>query len=318
MKKCFSLVTVSLMALAMVFSMPFKASAASTDQAEELFDPGKSCSLTVSYKSDKADVSGAGISLYRVAEWSERYDYTLTEEFASWGIDPQQVESSDQWLTLADTLDSFIQSDAPKPYAEAKVSETGMAEFAELPAGLYFIPALNIAEEKGTRTFSHVLLHLPELADQEWNYSVTTAPKSESYTPTYSEIEHSIIVIWDDKGHEDQRPDKVTVDIYKDDKLVDTITISAKDNWQYKWTSDDDGSVWKVVASKLNKYVLTVKEVENGWVIEYHLSQSPAPVPGTGEDFPWLPIVLLSVSGAALVVFGIVWRRKSGKKDDEQ
>ena len=48
MKKYFSLVTVSLLALAMVFTMPLKASAASTDQANGPFDPDKRRTTTTS------------------------------------------------------------------------------------------------------------------------------------------------------------------------------------------------------------------------------------------------------------------------------
>ena len=108
MKKLFSLVTVSMMTMTMLFTLPLRVSAASTDQALDLFDLKKSNSLTVVYHADQDDVDGTEIKLYQVAKWSEGYAYTLTEAFASTGIDPEHVESNDQWLTVADTLDKYI------------------------------------------------------------------------------------------------------------------------------------------------------------------------------------------------------------------
>ena len=351
MKKLFSLVTVSMMTMTMLFTLPLRVSAASTDQALDLFDLKKSNSLTVVYHADQDDVDGTEIKLYQVAKWSEGYAYTLTEAFASTGIDPEHVESNDQWLTVADTLDSYIQANSPAAVAETKISG-GKVDFNSLEAGLYFIPELTVVEENGIRTFSHVLLNLPEVVDSAWNYEVQTAPKSETYKPTYKDVNYFINVVWDDQGYEKYRPDSVVAHIShsggpvgdetivvkspsksmtygmsglsslvtlftgvvvtpSDAEVPSDVTISSNMNWHYEWTAKDDGTVWNVSGSEVEHYTLTVKTVDHGWILEYHIVPPPSPVPKTGEAFPWLPVVLLFVSGTTLVVFGLVSRRKA-------
>ena len=363
MKKIFSLVTVSMMALAMLFTQQVKVFASSTDQADELFDLSKSNSLTVVYHADQDDVDGADIRLYKVAQWSERYDYTLTEAFAACGFNPQKVESNDQWLTIADTLDSFIQANSPDAVSETKISG-GKVSFDGLESGLYFIPELVVVEENGYRTFSHVLLNLPEVADRDWNYDVTTSPKSELYTPTYKDVTYFINVVWDDKGYESFRPDSVVAHITHtggpegDETIVikspdmkkvsaksasygmaafsaavsllsaseeapvadvpeettevpSDVTITSGMDWHYEWTTKDNGTVWDVSGSEVEHYTLTVKTVDKGWILEYHIVPPPSPVPKTGEAFPWIPVVLLSVSGMILVAFGVISRRRA-------
>lgn len=377
MKRLFSLVTVSLMALAFLLMLPVRVYAASTADANELFDLNKSGSLTVVYHADQDDVDGTAVKVYYVAEWTEEYDYNLTEGFADCGFDPQKVESNDQWQTIADTLDAYVQANSPSAAAETMISE-GKVSFEDLKAGLYFIPALTIAEKNGIRTFSHVLLNLPDYGENDygeftWLYEVRTAPKSETYTPTLKDINYFITVVWDDKGYEQYRPDSVIASIYADnvpvqemklasdaanqtktpslkfaavqnmvaaissefvqrlteaaseesvvkpepiapatDGLVKDVTMSPANNWHYEWTAKDDGTVWNVVGSQVPQYTLTVQAVEKGWILEYHIivPEKP-PVPKTGESFPWIPVVLMSVSGVVLVVFGILSRRKS-------
>jgi hypothetical protein len=356
MKKYFSLVTVSLIALAMLIAMPLKAFAASTDQSKDLFDLKKKNSLSVNYKSVDGDVDGTEISLYRVAEWSERYDYTLTETFADCGFDPEKVESGDEWDTIGDTLDAFVQGNSPEAYATLKLVDS-KAEFADLPAGLYFIPELKIVEENGIRTFSRVLLNLPEVGNDSWNYDVKTTPKSETYTPTYKDVTYFINVVWDDKGYEKYRPDSVVAhvthtggpegdetkvlrstpkgamavsvpfagkfitfltgvadttsdsDIPTTGEVPSDVTISSDMDWHYEWVTKDDGTVWSVTGSEVEHYTLTVKTVDHGWILEYHIVPPPSPVPKTGEAFPWLAVILLSVSGLALVGFGVYSRK---------
>ena len=95
------------------------------------------------------------------------------------------------------------------------------------------------------------------------------------------------------------------------------VRITPAMNWHYEWTARDDGSVWNVIGEKVKHYTLTTKTVDHGWILEYQIIMPPAPdpvIPGTGEEFPWLPVVLLSVSGVVLVIFGIISRRKAHDK----
>ena len=362
MKKCFSLVTVSLLALAMVFTVPLKASAASTDQAKDPFDPEKTNSLTVGYNTADAEFENTVIQLYRVADFSADYKFTLTEEFAASGLDLDHLDSSEQWATVADTLNSYVAANSPADAGSFTVAKNKTtAAFENLPSGWYFIPQVVLVCENEIRTFSSVMATLPTVENGEWVYSVATNPKSENVVPTYKDVNYYINVIWHDKGFEKYRPDSVVAHIthtgssegndVKAEKtslqnpvsaapkaltfgslavapvvsllsaaeeapslaeLPSDVTITPAMNWHYEWTAKDDGTVWNVIGSEVDHYTLTVKTVDHGWILEYSIKEeSPSPVPRTGEEFPWLPIVLLSVSGTTLVIFAVVSRRKA-------
>ena len=365
MKKLFSLVTVSLMAMALVFSIPFKTFAASTDQANKPFDSKKTSSLTVVYNAEDTTFEDTAIQLYRVADLTADYDWVLTEAFAASGLDLSNLESSDQWLTVADTLDAFVKGNSPASAGEFTLATSKVkAEFSGLTPGWYFIPQVTLVCENDDRTYSSVIATLPTVQDGEWVYSVETKPKHETVVPTYKDVTYFINVVWDDKGFEDKRPESVvapvshtggpsesepvvskaavksgvslspkalnygmaafsnlvtllseTDDAPEADSAAPTenpadVTISKDMDWHYEWTTKDDGTVWSVVGNNIPNYTLTVQTVDHGWILEYHIIK-PAPVPKTGEEFPWIAVVLLSVSGLALVIFGIVSRRRA-------
>ena len=219
MKKYFSLVTVSLMALAMVLSMPMKVFAASTDQADRPFDSEKKSSLTVVYNAADTAFDDTRIQLYRVADFTSDYEFTLTEDFAQCGLDLNHLESSDQWETVADTLDSYVKAKSPSAVGEYTLGRSGVAaKFDNLPAGWYFIPQVVLACENETRTFSCVMATLPTVEDGKWVYSVETKPKSEVFVPTYKDVDYFITVLWFDQGLEKYRPDSVVAHITHTDK----------------------------------------------------------------------------------------------------
>ena len=49
-------------------------------------------------------------------------------------------------------------------------------------------------------------------------------------------IDRRAIVVWDDDGYEDLRPSEVTVTLLKNQKVYETVTLSAANNWRYSWT----------------------------------------------------------------------------------
>ncbi|MBQ9901975.1 MAG: hypothetical protein IJM51_06275 [Clostridia bacterium] len=369
MKKIFSLVTVSLVAMAMVFTVPFKAFAASTDQANGAFDSTKTNKLTVVYNAEDTTFEDTAIQLYRVADLTSDYDFVLTDEFASCGLDLSNLDSSDQWEVVADTLDAFVKANSPAAAGEFTLGANHCkAEFSGLTPGWYFIPQVVLVCENDDRTFSSVIATLPTVEEGEWVYSVETNPKSEIIVPTYKDVTYFINVVWDDKGYENYRPDSVVAHVSHtggptgdEVKVIKTsvssvaegtpraltfgmaalnsavrllsgteeapaeeipatapaeevpsdVTISSDMNWHYEWTTKDDGTVWNVIGSDVDHYTLTVQTVDHGWILEYHIVPPPSPVPKTGEEFPWIPVVLLSVSGAMLVVLGVVSRRRA-------
>ena len=84
--------------------------------AAGLIETNRPVTLTVRFFHDKAPVSGAPFSLYRVADVSAYGEFTLTGDFKD---DPVRLDdrSSDGWRALAETLRAFVLRDSRKPLA---------------------------------------------------------------------------------------------------------------------------------------------------------------------------------------------------------
>ena len=77
-----------------------QAAAASTSDAVEPIIPDKACSLTISYCSGGTAFSGLEVKLYRIAEVSADFRYTLTKPFASSGLFLNGIQSTGECINI--------------------------------------------------------------------------------------------------------------------------------------------------------------------------------------------------------------------------
>ncbi|MBQ8598664.1 MAG: Cna B-type domain-containing protein, partial [Oscillospiraceae bacterium] len=106
------------------------------------------------------------------------------------------------------------------------------------------------------------------------------------------------------------RPNKVTVELYRDGKYYDTVTLSEKNNWTYRWEDLDEDYNW------------TVKEVNvaDGYEVSYKQRGNTTTITNSGrmlddDGMLWWPVPVLLGAGAVLIVAG---KRTSRRKDDEE
>ncbi len=140
--------------------------------------------------------------------------------------------------------------------------------------------------------------------------------KSEVEPPEGPEtVTRRALKIWDDAGHEDARPEEITVQLLCDGNVSDTVILSEKNNWRYEWNELDAARRWEVVESQCPGY--TVKVERNGVTCPLTttyippqtpekpaLPAKPAPrLPQTGQL--WWPVPLLAVAGTVLLLLGV-------------
>ena len=97
--------------------IPYTVYALSTDQAKEPVDPDAPCTLTLTYASSEAALPPLTVEVYRVAEVSPDFRYTLTEAFGDSGLILSGLLSQSEWNTLRTTLDSYVASNVVSPTA---------------------------------------------------------------------------------------------------------------------------------------------------------------------------------------------------------
>ena len=134
-------------------------------------------------------------------------------------------------------------------------------------------------------------------------------------TPAKGEVTYKAVKSWRDGGQD--RPVSVSVEVRRDGQLQQSVTLSAKNNWVYTWKAVDDGSVWTVNEVNVPEgYTVGIQRSGDTFSITNTKPETPAGnIPQTGDTTNvTLYVLLMAASGLALLVMGIVLRKKSHAK----
>ncbi len=291
--------------------------AVSTSDAKEFIDIDKECSLSLSYRYEETAFSDLSVSLYKIAGVSSDFKYTLTPAFQSSGLSLNGIKSSAEWNVVRSTLETYIVADGIKYDASVTTDENGRAAFNSLEAGLYLAVAEDAVRDDVTCVFASALLSLPSLgSDGIWQYDVSASAKPEALPPIDPDekIEYKVIKLW--KGDEGalERPETVEIEIFRDGISVETVILSEETNWSYSWSAKNDGAVWVVAERNVPKgYVVTVDDRTTAFVVTNTWTPEPNPPkpPQTGDSSnTLLYIIILNVSGIALILLGVSGKRR--------
>ena len=293
--------------------------AASTTEAREPIVTDKDCTLTISYAFDGMPFPEQGVSLYKIADVSENFQYTLTSAFAASELILNGIQTNGEWTVIRSTLEAHILANDIEPSRTATTDELGLAYFTGLKPGLYLASAVTVPLDNGTCFFDSALIALPGLGeDGLWQYNVAVSAKPE-YLPDIQpdeELQFRVVKLWKgDEGRSD-RPKNVKVEIYRNGVRYETVTLSEENHWSYSWKAQDDGSSWKVIERSVPKgYTMTVEQREAVFVVTNTRipddPDKPKPPSETGDSMNiMLYATLMYVSGTMLIILAIVGKRK--------
>ena len=313
--------TISIPALLLCLCLllaPYGALAASTSDATAPITPETECSLTVSYCRGETAFSGVEVRLYRVAEVSADFRYTLTQPFAASGLVLEGIRSSGEWDVIRSTLEAYIVAYHMAPTATALTDATGQAKFDALCTGMYLAVADRVEQGNRQYVFDAALIALPTLgADGSWQYAAAVNAKGEELPPIEPDEETTLQVLklWRGDEQRKDRPKSIEVAIFCDGKLHQTVTLSEENNWTYSWSAKKDGSDWTVTEQNVPQgYTLTVEERNAAFVLTNTLTpttpEPPADTPQTGDTARvWLYLLILIASGILLIVLGTIGKK---------
>lgn len=294
---------------------PQFALAASTTDALEPIDTSKACSLTIRYGYSETVFPDQTVALYKVADVSADFQYTLTAPFTSTGLILNGVQTGGEWDTIRSTLEVHVLTAGVAPTATAVTDQQGLASFSQLTPGLYLASAVTVVQDTATCFFSAALTALPGLgADGLWQYQVAVAAKPDILPPVDpdSDIDYKVLKLWKgDEGRTD-RPQSIEVIIYRDGVSVESVTLSEENQWCYSWTAKDDGATWLVAEKSVPKgYTMTLQQRQTAFVLTNTYGDPPnPPPPQTGDSANILLYsILMYVSGALLIILGIARKR---------
>ncbi len=298
---------------------PFGAQAATVSEVVKPVIPETECSLTVSYRCEDTAFSGVEVKLYKIADVSANYKYTLTQSFELYGVAINNIQTSGEWKVIRTTLETHIIANKINPTAVAQTDPNGQAVFASLSTGLYLVVPGQTVQDDLHCEFESALISLPESGqDGNWQYHVTVNAKGEMLPPIEPDekTEYRVLKLWKgDEGRND-RPESIEIEIFRDGESYSTATLSNENDWSYSWSVEDDTSSWAVTELTPEGYVMSVEKRETTFVITNTFvptePQPPVKPPQTGDTSNLLVYVLIMTAcGLMLIILGAARKRNS-------
>lgn len=274
-------------------------------------DSNRKCSLKVHYQCDDFRFSGIETQIYRVAKANPDGSFDLIPPFTNFPGSIHGITSKLEWETKAATMLSYIVDKKIQPSYTALSDANGTASFTNLPTGLYFVMGSIAENNSGIYSFKDFFVYLPTpKEDGSFIYDMEVNPKPGKITP---KAEYTVKKLWKDSGYTSKRPTSVTVNIYKDSALYETVTLDSSCNWTYSWQTTETTSKWTVTEKNVpNNYTASISSSGNIFSITNSRKQDPGSPPKTGDTFPlWNYVIAMSISGFLLLLLGIWHKRKS-------
>ena len=173
-----------------LYLIPCPVQAASTADAKEPISTDKNCSLTISYCSGDIAFSELPVKLYKIADVSADYQYTLTSSFEKSNLILNGIQTVGEWNVIRSTLETYILANDITADFNAKTDFEGKASFDALKPGLYLAITERIIQDETTYVFDSALIALPSLGtDGLWQYQVNVASKSKIILPSEDDEE---------------------------------------------------------------------------------------------------------------------------------
>ena len=281
-------------------------------QALEPLNPDREATLTLYYTKNDLCFSNLEIRIFRVAEAHPDGSFDLIPPYSGYPINIHGITSQTEWDEVADTLEAYIAAGQIPPTQTAYTDEPGTVHFSELQPGLYFVSEVSAAAEESVCVFRHFLIYLPTPQnDGSYLYDAEAKPKGDIHIPP---AEYTVTKLWKDENHTTDRPSEISVGVYLDGVLQETLLLNSANNWTASWqVSGEQTGKWTVAELDIPE-PYSVRIVERGsafTIINTHPSNPETP-PDTGDDFALLPWILtMCISGCLLLILGI--RREKGR-----
>lgn len=291
---------------------------------------------------DSVKVSDMNWKIYKVGERRSGI-FALTGEFGKYPVDMNEL-SSETVRGIAQALESFIIGDRIKADAEGVTDSNGAAVFSGLDKGLYLAVAKRVKKEPLTYIATPLLFEIKEDGSAEEAF-----PKIYSVIVLQGQVSsYTVKKVWADNDNAyEARPVNVTVDLFKDGELYDTVVLDEASNWQHRWNTLDLDAEWRVVERDIPvKYSVLVDYnskqflIKNSYAPDLIIDGGEYTKPTTasvttstvsttsstaatasGSGLPqtgqlWWPVLPLVLGGMTLICIGMLSKKKNN--DDEK
>ena len=315
MKRVMKMVPITLLSLIVCMMPVFAMEAVDTDAKG-----------SVTFNGYPAD--GAVFEFYKVATADEKMYLTLTDTFEPYA-DQIQINVTDDepyddskaqavWADTARTLANLVQGEGISP--EKIFTNTGEKCVAsDRDVGLYLVLSKPI--EVGNELYYTLPMlvsiptnitgeDIPYIQDtEEWVYGyevdidINVKYEHQEIPPR----EYRVRKVWANDGKGDKRPVELVINILKNGKPDQTITLNAANNWTATWMGEKNAKYSVQEAKVPAGYKVSYEENETVFTIKNTMG-TPPPYTGDTNHLKW-PMIGLTVSGLAAIFAGVILLR---------
>jgi len=281
-----------------------------------------SISVTLQDGENRGPVSGAEITLYRVAEATisgYQLSYVFTDDFKGCGMKLDNLRQDG----LETHLVTYANTQGLSGIATIKTDTNGSANFSNLETGLYLVQQTK--NTKGFYSMEPFLVSMPMTVDNEWVYDVDASPKVEENTDA-STTQLTVRKVWVSDGI--ATPKSVTVALLRNNVAFKKVVLNAANDWTYTWEGLNNDYTWDVAELGVPRNY-TVSYHENGSIVTITNTstvgnpEEPGPKnPGETDEFPLIqtgqlnwPIPVLGGLGILLLAVGFALSKKNNSHD---
>ncbi len=199
-------------------------------------------SLKLTCEHENVNLSGMTWKVYRIGE-SNGSTYALTGDFADYPVDLSKImESTDTMTEAASTLSNFAVLDNLPPTTGGRANDNGVLTVRSLERGLYLVVGSKL--KIGNVSYFPTPF-LVEIGGGE-GMNVEAYPKFMVKKTLPGETERFVVrKVWANATIVEDIPPSLTIEIYEDEELFDTVEMTAEDKWTYSWDGSAD-SEWRV------------------------------------------------------------------------
>jgi len=233
-------------------------------------------SITLICRKDDRILTGMNWRLYKVGERSGS-GIVLTGDFAGYQIDTSKI-TEENVEQIAKTIASYAVVYGISPIGNGETDIDGELTFGGLSNGVYLAVGRTLQVGNAFYVPSTLLL---EANDTDVTFSYDAYPKFAYITLSSSVASYTVRKVWiNDTSESIANPSYVTVDLYRNDEIFDTVTLNEENNWEYHWNDLEPINDWYVVERDIPvDYTVIIDFDRNQYLIKN--SYDPTFTPGT-------------------------------------
>lgn len=144
---------------------------------------------------------------------------------------------------------------------ERKSNKNGTITFNDLELGLYLVEQTNQIE--GYSNIIPFLIYIPIVENSKWIYKVDATPKID----IIKLFDLTVSKIWNVPSNV-QIPKEVTIELSKDNVVIDTIKLNKENNWTYTWSQIEQKDTYSIKEINIPiGYTPTYKKDNNKFIV---------------------------------------------------